>query len=55
VSQEEKVEEIKHRARNNFSLGFNFAERVFEAFIHLLDTGSRKEGKKQAPALPCGE
>ena len=51
MSQEEKVEEIKHRARNNFRLGFNFAEWVFEAFIHLLDTGWPKEGKKQAPDL----
>jgi C_GCAxxG_C_C family probable redox protein len=50
----EKIEEIKNRARGNFSQGYNCAECVFEAFIQLTETGLPKEAKRLATGFGGG-
>ncbi|PKN59893.1 MAG: hypothetical protein CVU53_05910 [Deltaproteobacteria bacterium HGW-Deltaproteobacteria-11] len=39
MAKEEKIEEIRQRARKNFSLGYNCAECVTQAVFALVDTG----------------
>jgi C_GCAxxG_C_C family probable redox protein len=39
MAREEKIEEIRQRARKNFSLGYNCAECVTQAVFALVDTG----------------
>jgi C_GCAxxG_C_C family probable redox protein len=46
MTKEEKIEEIRQRARKNFSLGYNCAECVTEAVFSLVDTGLPVEVKK---------
>ena len=43
MTGQEKIEEIKQRARKNFSLGYNCAECVTEAVLSLIDTGLPSE------------
>lgn len=50
----EMVEQIRQRARKNFSLGYNCAECVFEAVISLVNTGLPPEVKKLATGFGGG-
>ncbi len=50
----EMVEQIRQRARKNFSLGYNCAECVFEAVISLINTGLPPEVKKLATGFGGG-
>ena len=54
MTKEEKMEEIRQRARKNFSLGYNCAECVTEAVFGLVDTGLPKEAKKMATGFGGG-
>jgi len=54
MDQEAKIEEIKQRARKNFSLGYNCAECVTEAVLSLVDTGLPQEVKKMATGFGGG-
>lgn len=54
MTREEKVEEIRQRARKNFSLGYNCAECVTEAILSLVDTGLPSEVKKLATGFGGG-
>ena len=54
MTKEEKIEEIRQRARKNFSRGYNCSECVFEAVISLLDTGLPQEVKKVATGFGGG-
>jgi hypothetical protein len=46
MTKEEKIEEIRQRARKNFSLGYNCAECVTEAVLSLVEHGAAGGGKK---------
>lgn len=50
----ERIEEIKQRARKNFTLGYNCAECVVEAVLSLVDTGLPMEVKKVATGFGGG-
>ena len=52
--KEEKIEEIRQRARKNFSLGYNCAECVTEAILALVETGLPQEVKKLATGFGGG-
>lgn len=54
MSNQEKIEEIKARARKNFSLGYNCAECVLEAVLALVDTGLPREALKLATGFGGG-
>jgi len=54
MTNEEKIEEIRQRARKNFSLGYNCAECVFESVISLVDTEMPQEVKKLATGFGGG-
>ncbi|MBI5017900.1 MAG: C_GCAxxG_C_C family protein [Deltaproteobacteria bacterium] len=54
MSREEKIEEIRQRARGNFSLGYNCAECITEAVLSLVDTGLPEEAKKLATGFGGG-
>lgn len=54
MSKEDKIEEIKQRARKNFSLGYNCCECVTEAVFSLIDTGLPEEVKKLATGFGGG-
>ncbi len=54
MTKEEKIEEIRQRARKNFSLGYNCAECVTEAVLSLVDTGLPPEVKKVATGFGGG-
>jgi len=54
VTREEKIEEIRQRARKNFSLGYNCAECVTEAVLSCVDTGLPPETKKVATGFGGG-
>ena len=54
MTKEEKIEEIRLRARKNFSLGYNCAECVTEAVLSLVDTGLPPEVKKVATGFGGG-
>jgi C_GCAxxG_C_C family probable redox protein len=54
MTKEEKIEEIRQRARKNFSLGYNCAECVTEAVFSLVDTGLPVEVKKCATGFGGG-
>jgi C_GCAxxG_C_C family probable redox protein len=54
MTKEEKIEEIRQRARKNFSLGYNCAECVTEAVLSLVDTGLPPEAKKMATGFGGG-
>ncbi len=54
MDKEAKIEEIKQRARKNFSLGYNCAECVTEAVLSLVDTGLPQEVKKMATGFGGG-
>lgn len=51
---QEKIEEIRQRARKNFSLGYNCAECVTEAVFTLVDTGLPQEVRKLATGFGGG-
>ncbi|MBN2516086.1 MAG: C-GCAxxG-C-C family protein [Deltaproteobacteria bacterium] len=52
--KEKKIEEIRERARKNFSLGYNCAECVVESVLSLVDTGLPPEVKKVATGFGGG-
>ena len=52
MTKGEKIEAIRHRARKNFSLGYNCAERMVEAVLGLVETGLPPEVKRVATG--CG-
>lgn len=54
MSNEEKIDAIKQRARKNFSLGYNCAECVLEAVLSLVDTGLPRETLKLATGFGGG-
>jgi C_GCAxxG_C_C family probable redox protein len=54
MTKEEKIEEIRQRARKNFSLGYNCAECVTEAVLSLVDTGLPPAVKKVATGFGGG-
>jgi len=54
MTREEKIEEIRQRARKNFSLGYNCAECVTEAVLALVETGLPQEVKKLATGFGGG-
>jgi C_GCAxxG_C_C family probable redox protein len=54
MTKEEKIEEIRQRARKNFSRGYNCSECVFEAVISLVDTELPQEVKKVATGFGGG-
>ena len=54
MTKEEKIEEIRQRARKNFSLGYNCAECVTEAILSLVDTGLPPAVKKVATGFGGG-
>jgi len=54
MTRDDKIEEIKQRARKNFSLGYNCAECVTEAVLTLVDTGLPQEVKKMATGFGGG-
>mmetsp|Transcript_1547 Transcript_1547/g.1063 ORF Transcript_1547/g.1063 Transcript_1547/m.1063 type:complete len:148 (-) Transcript_1547:4730-5173(-) len=54
MTQKDKIEAIKNRARKNYSLGYNCAECVFEAVLELVDTGLPKEFQKLATGFGGG-
>jgi C_GCAxxG_C_C family probable redox protein len=54
MTGQEKIEEIKQRARKNFSLGYNCAECVTEAVLSHIDTGLPSEVKKLATGFGGG-
>ncbi len=54
MTKEETIEEIRQRARKNFSLGYNCAECVTEAVFSSIDTGFPQEVKKLATGFGGG-
>ena len=54
MTGQEKIEEIKQRARKNFSLGYNCAECITESVLSLIDTGLPPEAKKLATGFGGG-
>ena len=52
--REQKIQEIKERARKNFSLGYNCAECVTESILTLVDTGLPQDVKKMATGFGGG-
>lgn len=54
MTAEERIEEIRQRARRNFSLGYNCAECITEAVLSLVDTGLPEEAKKLATGFGGG-
>ena len=52
--KDKKIEEIRERARKNFSLGYNCAECVVESVLSLVDTGLPPEVKKVATGFGGG-
>ncbi len=54
MNKEEQIEQIRQRARKNFSLGYNCAECVTEAVLSLVETGLPPEVKKLATGFGGG-
>lgn len=54
MTGEGMIEEIRQRARRNFSLGYNCAECITEAVLSLVDTGLPEEAKKLATGFGGG-
>lgn len=54
MTKEEKIEEVRQRARKNFSKGYNCAECVTEAVLSLIDSGLPDEVKKLATGFGGG-
>lgn len=54
MTREERIEEVRQRARANFGLGYNCSECVFEAAMSLIDTGLPEEVKKLATGFGGG-
>jgi C_GCAxxG_C_C family probable redox protein len=54
MTREETIEEIKQRARKNFSLGYNCAECITEAVFSSIDTGLPQDVKKLATGFGGG-
>jgi len=54
MDREEKIQEIRQRAKRNFSLGYNCAECVAESVLSLIDTGLPPEVKKLATGFGGG-
>ena len=54
MAGKEQIDEIRQRARKNFSLGYNCAECVVEAVLSVVDTGLPPEVKKVATGFGGG-
>ena len=54
MNREEKIEEVRQRARKNFSLGYNCAECITESVLSLIETGLPPEAKKMATGFGGG-
>ncbi len=54
MSSEEKIKEIKERARKNFSRGYNCAECIFESVLTHVDTNLPSAVQKIATGLGGG-
>lgn len=54
MTDHEKIDAIRQRARGNFSLGYNCAECITEAVLSLVDTGLPEEAKKLATGFGGG-
>lgn len=54
MNTEEKIQEIKQRARKNFSKGYNCSECVLEAVLSLVDTGIPRDALKLATGFGGG-
>lgn len=54
MTREEQIEQIRQRARKNFSMGYNCAECVFEAVLSLTDTGLPREVLRVATGFGGG-
>lgn len=54
MSKEEMIEEVRQRARKNFSKGYNCAECVTEAVLSLIESGLPDEVKKLATGFGGG-
>ena len=49
MTKEEKIEEIRQRARKNFSLGYNCAECVTEAVLLWWIRDCLRQSRKSQP------
>lgn len=54
MNREEKIKEIRQRARKNFAIGYNCTECVTESVLSLIDTGLPPEVKKLATGFGGG-
>lgn len=54
MQQDERIAQIRERARKNFSRGFNCAECVFEAIVGEVETGLPREILKLATGFGGG-
>lgn len=54
MTKEDRIEAVKQRAKNNFSLGYNCAECVTEAVFSLMENKLPEEVKKIATGLGGG-
>lgn len=54
MTDQEKIDAIRQRARGNFSLGYNCAECITEAVLSLAQTGLPDEAKKLATGFGGG-
>lgn len=54
MTHTEIIEEVRERARKNFSKGYNCSECIFEAIISTIDTGLPQEVKKVATGFGGG-
>ena len=54
MNKAEEIEQIRQRARKNFSMGYNCAECVTEAVLSLVETGLPPEVKKLATGFGGG-
>jgi C_GCAxxG_C_C family probable redox protein len=54
LDTQQKIEQIRERARKNFSKGYNCAECVVEAVLSTVDTGLPKEVQRVATGFGGG-
>jgi C_GCAxxG_C_C family probable redox protein len=54
LSTEETIEQVRQRARKNFSLGYNCSETVFEAVLSEIDIGLPHEALRLATGFGGG-
>lgn len=54
MEPDQKIAQIRDRARKNFSKGYNCAECILEAVLTIVDTGLPKEVQKMATGFGGG-